>query len=242
MQRITLLFAALLVAFDVPRDAWSVERPSRGRTRFEVFGMLNEYASRVPDGATIEGFYSSEVETRPAVVAHFEELLREFCGEEHLAPKYEKKNYPQGGIAFVSPPIAEVIDKYYRTGALDESVFDDASDEDLLRYVAGAYLREGDRKKRAVLYMANAARKMRTVGVILARLGCKHVRMYSSRMKLIPTTYVLLFSPSPKVKTNLGILSEAALSDLGDPLDKVLSLEEEIGPNATAGRKPLLQK
>lgn len=207
--------------------ATSPEKASVGRAKFELYGMLNEYMARFCDGHTVERFYPHET----AVAAHFEEVLRQFCAEEHITPKYEKRIETEGHISFSSAAIAAAVDKYYPSGVLEESVFADASQADLLRYVAGAYQREGDEKKRAVLFMANAPRKMRTVGMVLARLGCTHVRMYSSRMTMVPTSFVLLFSPSTEVKSKLGIQAEVSLAELPDGLGRFLTLEEEIQAN-----------
>jgi hypothetical protein len=216
---LTILVASLCVSL----ASSLAEETLSGRARFELFGMLNEYMSRFPDGETIEGFYSSE----RAKAAHFDQVLRQFCKEEKLAPHYERRTLPEGQIVYLSKPIAEAIDIYYATGSINEAVFTNASDEDLLRYVNGAYFRFGD-KKRAVLYMPNGGRKMRTVGMVLSRLGCTRVRMYSSRMNMVPTAYVLLFSPTATVKARLGILAETSLGDLDDNLGKYLSFDEEI--------------
>jgi len=185
----------------------------------------------------IEAFYPHET----AIAAKFEKVLRQFCTEEHLPLNYEKKIGQEGAILFYSAEIAQSINKHYPKGVLDESVFADASQEDLLCYVAGSYLREGDDKQRAVFYMANADRKMHTVGVMLARLGCTHVRMYNSGNNSIPTSFVLLFTPNSLVKSKLGIQTEISLADLPDDLGKILSLEEEINgepyaaPNGSPG-------
>jgi len=199
-----------------------------GHTRFEVFGMLGEYVARDTDGIRIEefdGYYPTET----GAAAHFEKLLRAFCAEEGINPTFDKKVGSEGDIIFFSPAIAAVIDRHYTNGTLDESVFDGASDEDLLRYVAGAYLRFGDDKKRAVIVELNAGRKLHTVGIVLSRLGCSGVKLYYTT-NLVPASCVLVFSPSQRVKKRLGILKELAVSELTDHPDD-LELWVEIPPN-----------
>ena len=196
-----------------------------GHTRFEVFGMLDEYVGRFSDGQLIETFSGGET----ALAAHFERLLRAFCTEEGINPTFDKKVGQEGCIMFFSPAIADAIDRHYTNGVLDESVFDGVSDEDLLRYVAGAYLRLGDEKK-SVILGANAVQKLHTVGLVLHRLGCSGVKLYCTR-DLVPTSVILVFRPSQRVKKRLGIQKEAAVSELAYFKKNILELVEEIPPN-----------
>ena len=215
-----VLLAPLLGLWPWKARAGEAPPAPPGKAKFELLGMLNEYIERRTDGKTIEKFYGDDL----PIIPHFEEVLKQFCREEHLPAEYG----PMQGGDLTSPAIASAIDKYYRNGTLDESVFNGASEEDLLRYVAGAYLRFGDEKKRSLFLMYNAPEKMRTVGHVLAKLGCTKIRLYDSGYHLVPTTFVLLFSPSPKVKEKLGIRAEAVPGKIAPGLDDKLTFKEEI--------------
>jgi hypothetical protein len=70
---------------------------------------------------------------------------------------------------------------------------------------------------------------------VLSKLGCSGVKLYSTKMAMSLTSFVLVFSPSPTVKRRLGIQKEVAVSDLSE-FNNTLELEEEIPPNQASQR------
>jgi hypothetical protein len=213
------LFATLL-ATAIPALA-DVATPA-GRAKFEIFGMLDEYGGRYMDGSRVEGFYPSE----SALAEHFESLLPAFCAEEGIDGAFEKR-VDDGHTIFYSSAIAAAINRQYSNNGLKGSFFDGASTDDKLRYLKGTYLRYGYNKNIAAFCMADAPAKLHTVGVLLARLGCTHVELYSTGDTMVPTSLVLLFTPSPVVKESLGIEKVVTVSDLKEFRD-TLTLDQKI--------------
>ncbi len=237
MHRTLIAVSIALLASCVHRSGIAATpHADTGHARFEIYGMLGEYESRYSDGKRIEGFdgtFQYYLQETP-LAAHFERLLRAFCAEEGINPKFDKKIESSGSITitFFSPAIAAAIDCHYIDGSLDRSVFDGASDEDLLRYAAGAYLRFGHDKINGIT-AGNAFRKLHTVGLVLHRLGCSGVKLYYLK-ETVPTVVILVFSPSPRVKKRLGIQKEVAISEIVDSRTRTIELVKEIPPNPAA--------
>lgn len=179
----------------------------------------------------IDRFYPSEL----AVAHHFEEVLREFCAEESVPTDWHRERSKAGHITFTSRRIAALINSNYsvsvvwgfaseRSGTLAPSVLESASRADMLRYVAGSYTRFGDYKGRfknskstlrAFFLSPNSVTKFVLLRDVLVRLGCSNVRLYNDfGSNLVPTTYVLTFSPTAEVKAVTGIRHEISLPEL----------------------------
>ena len=186
--------------------------------------MLDEYESRPMDDASfIERFYPSEA----AAADHFEALLREFCAHESLPKDWHRAKGSAGHITFSGSRIAAAINtsysayaRYgfgsYRVGVVSRSVSRSASRADMLRYVVGSYIRFGDcdgrlnnskSAHRAFFNMANNHSKVCVLVDFLPRLGCTNIRYYTSE-NTVPTSSILLFSPSPEVRARTGIRHE----------------------------------
>jgi hypothetical protein len=198
---------------------------SGGRPRYELLGLLNEYGGRpLSDPFLVEDFYGSE----KAAANRFEKVLREFCADESLPQNWlrvKEKKEQGGGILFGSKEITASINTSYsvsphggflgeRVGVLSKSTLRSASRADMLRYVAGAYIRYGDLNSahRALFSMANNYRKMCVVVYFLQRLGCSDIRFYVA--DTIPAGLVLTFSPSAEVKAVTGIRREIRPDEL----------------------------
>lgn len=223
--------ALVLVSCSGPRSA-HVFDPSKGHARFEVLGMLDDYMCRpLGRGSFIERFYPGEA----AEADRFEKLLGEFCTEESLPAHWRRNKEKEGHITFSGLEIAKAINSNYKAfddgfythssigpaGMLSPAVLKSATEADLLRYVTGCYARCGDHAfladskapHRAVFSRPNCSRKFELLADVLERLGCSKIRLYHSQ-ELIPTTLVLTFCPSQKVKESTGIRREVSAAEM----------------------------
>jgi len=114
------------------------------------------------------------------------------------------------------------VDKRYgfggqRAGVLAPKVLRSASRADMLRYVAGTYLRFGDYQSahRAFFYAPNNFSKFCVLTDFLPRLGCSNLRFYDDTDTLsAPSVLVLTFRPSPEVEAVTGIRREVTVKEL----------------------------
>ena len=224
-----ILICVLLTGIQGPVQA--DELSNGGRTKFEIFGMMNEYLMTCAsfDGETIERFDSGEVDA----AARFKELLPAYCKEEGIAQGFISQASSDGSVTFISPIIARSIRSHYEegvfghgTGALKESEFANASNLDLLRYLRGVYFRN-NYKAAEVILAANASSETHHAGVILSKMGCTGVRIYVNES--VPNTFALIFSPTPKLRKFLGIKNTVMLEDMNKACGDRLKLREQIG-------------
>lgn len=228
-QCVLILICMFLTGIQGPAKADDLE--NGGRTKFEIFGMMDEYRMTCAtfDGETIEGFYSSEADA----AARFKELLPAYCKEEGIGQGFISELGSNGSVIFISPIIARSIRSHYEdggfgqgTGALKESEFANASNLDLLRYLRGVYFRN-NYKEAEVILAANAPSEMRRAGAILSKMGCRGVRIYINEN--IPETFALFFSPTPKLRKFLGIKNTVMFDDVNKACGNRLKLSEQIG-------------
>jgi len=200
------------------------------RARFKLFGTMDApYCGSVSDGNSLRT-YGKNPST--AAIADFKHLLRTFCKEEGIDAKIEEKTDRFGITTISSPTISAAINRYFLKGKLEASFFNGASEEELLSYAGSSYKWGcADDKKEPIIYGQNFNCTLHTVGVILCRLGCTQVKLYSTKDTMVPRCWVLLFSPSQKVKERLGIQKEAILADVMKEYRNMLLLEEEMRPN-----------
>jgi len=202
----------------------------KGRARYEILGMLDEYGGRpLYDAASIESFYGNE---KPAA-DHFEKVLGEFCAEESLPKDWRRADAGGGGrIEFTGTRIASAINASYTkdaragfglydVGVVSASVRRAASRDDMLRYVAGAYIRYGDpdhpsgpgADRRAFINVANNYTKLSLLTDFLTRLGCTNLRYYIDDSSA-PTGSLLAFTPTPEVKAATGVAREITEAEI----------------------------
>lgn len=214
--------------FQKKKPAPSVGRDSvhsRGNARFELLGMLDEYGGRsLEEAAPIESFYPNET----AKADHFEKVLGEFCVDEPLPKVWLRTKESAGHIVFFGRRIAESINSSYvadarygfgggKVGVLAPSAVRSASKAEMLRYIAGAYVRYGDDQSahRAFFRAANNGGKFCVLTDFLSRLGCDEIRFYDDHeAETVPTSCVLTFRPSAEVKAITGVLREVAPEEL----------------------------
>jgi len=195
---------------------------SRGNARFELLGMLDEYGGRpLDDAGSIERFYPAET----AKADHFEKVLGEVCADESLPKDWLRDKENAGHIHFIGKVIAASINSSYvadsrygfggdAVGVLAPSVLRSASKADMLRYIAGAYVRYGDDQSahRAFFSAPNNGGKFCVLTDFLSRLGCDDIRFYDDQAT--PTGGVLTFRPSAEVKAVTGISREITPEEL----------------------------
>jgi len=204
--------------------------PSKGHARFEVLGMLDDYMGRLLGrGNFIERFYPSQ----KVQADRFEQLLNELCAEDHLPKHWQRKKQKEGHITFTGMEIAKAINRNFEayddgfytrssigpTGRLSSAVFQSASQADLLRYIAGAQTRFGSSTHQAIFIGANCGNKFELLADVLARLGCSNIRLYCTQ-ELVPTTYILLFSPSLNVQERTGMRHEVTSAEIKERYSK----------------------
>ena len=210
----------------VPRNA---QLQARGDARFEILGMLNEYMGRNIEGDYIEGFFPDERSTAD----YFERLLRKCAVEEGLERRWIRNTGYQGHVTFTGAEIARFINKHYRTKessfvSIDPRVLRTASTDQKLRYIAGAYRRYGDGtgSRRAIFSEPNACKRMTLLADVLRSVGCGNVTLYSNAGSgYIPTSYILVFSPTDEVRKRTGIQRELSDKELN-----VLIHQAELQP------------
>ncbi|EDY16884.1 hypothetical protein CfE428DRAFT_5513 [Chthoniobacter flavus Ellin428] len=232
MHKLGFLFILAGLSFLLSASTIAQAGPPAGRARFELLGMLDEYEGRsLPDpahsapsdGFLIESFYGSEV----AAANHFEKVLREFCVEESLPQNWKRldeKETEGGHIFFGSTEITAAINTSFTAdprdplhGVVAAEVLRSATRADMLRYVAGAYVRFGDYQSahRAFFHAANNFSKFCVLTDFLSRLGCRHLRFYDDTdAGTAPSILVLTFRPSLKVKAVTGIRRELTAKEL----------------------------
>ncbi len=223
------IFCVLLGGFF--RDVQADELQNGGRTKFEIFGMMDEYGMDFSpfDGQRIANFYPNEA----ALAPRFAKLLDAYCTEEGVSHGFIEEEEPGGGVAFVSPAIAKSIRSHYekggmfgQSGTLRPSEFENASNLDLLRYLRGAYSRY-NYKESEVIIAGNSTSKVHNLAVILSKLGCKGVRFYL--YEAVPVSDVLIFSPTEKIRQFLGIQRTIRFDELSKGFEGGLKLHEQIG-------------
>ena len=222
MKRTLAIISAAVMVSCASRHQVGIQGPLNGHPRFEIFGMLDEYWGRQLADSRIESFYPDE----RTAADHFEKLLSEFAKDERVPPHWRRHVGSSGHVTFDNLAVAAAINSYYRidpdlstspstpAGTLDSKIFEGASRADMLRYIAGAYVRRGDGAglKRSLFCDANACYKFPMLAEILRHLGCRNVILYSNAgSDLIPTGYLLTFSATTEVRSALGI--EREISD-----------------------------
>jgi hypothetical protein len=229
-MRICRFYLALFVVGFCAREAAASDVRKDGLTRFEIFGMKDEYMMLDDamlhdfDGQTIERFYPSESEA----AAHFEKLLPAYCVEEGIGATFVKKVDSQNFTYFISPIIAEDIRRHYDKGILKKSEFGHASWPDLMRYVLGAYARY-NYKRSAIISAANSPYKIRNLAVVLSRLGCSDLRCYVD--DAVPTSNLVVFTPTKEIRQKLGIKKTISFAELNRAFGDHLKLRENFDSN-----------
>ncbi len=199
---------------------------SRARERhltgpmYEILGMLSEYTSRFdcytgePHPGLVEMFYPAELD----LADRFEKLLAAHAQITGMKRDWRRKIGKQGHVSFLSSLWANALNSFYvRVGkrwagssaveknwaTLDPAIFSNASKEDRLRFLQGAYSRYGSKDKSSAIEMANASFKVETIAGVLKKLACAHVTIFV--LPLLPHGYRVHFDPSPAVRERLGI-------------------------------------
>jgi len=187
---------------------------------YKLLGMLQEYISRFsyitgePYPDLVEFFFpypSSEA----ALADYFEEIILEYRAESQLQFEYTRETGSQGHVYFYSTELSSIINSFYikadgSLATLDRNVFCEASEENLLSYAEGAYMRFGIENKN-LIEMPNAPYKMVTIGCVLKELGCSNVAVYIPGPPPPtaggggPGSYTLIFEPNELVINRLGI-------------------------------------
>ena len=211
MHRLILFIMAVLLSACAHQAASTAEPVPSGSARYELFGLLSDdwittAFRRQGAGRTVERFWARE--SRPDSVARFERVLGEVCREEGIDPHFSKETDSQGFVFFYSAPLATFIEHQYTDGHLHREVLATASRGDLLRYVAGAYARAGDKQGAGIIY-PQSRDKAFSVGHALKTLGCSRVRVYFCEG--YPGTHIVTFSPSPLVRQSMGIRTAGKL-------------------------------
>jgi hypothetical protein len=206
-------------------------------TMYHMLGMLDEYISRGnywtgrPKPNLVEGFYPGETE----LADYFEALMLQFRDETPFPFDYSRETGDQGHHRFYSTELSELINSFYKgpngyQGTLYRKVFCEASEEDMLAYIEGAYMRYG--ASYSILNdnyidMANGTRKIVTIGYVLKTIGCDSVSVYVSSCEgCAPGISLVMFEPNQVVTDRLGIervisietLMEEHPTALGDPV------------------------
>ncbi|MHB1081354.1 MAG: hypothetical protein ACYC67_18300 [Prosthecobacter sp.] len=161
----------------------------------------------------------------PARADHFEKLLGEFCDEEGLPYHWRRKKHWRGFYTFTGKEIAQAINSCFEAykggcytqppgpyGSLSPAVFRSATQADLLRFVLGCKSRYCS-TNRALFNAANGGDTFMMLADALKRLGCTNIRLYLSK-DLVPTTTLLIFTPSKKVQDRTGIRHEVTYFEL----------------------------
>jgi hypothetical protein len=192
---------------------------------YQLLGMLEEYISRFnyytgePHPDRVERFYTSEGDSAD----YFEELIQEYLQECQVPFEYTRAVGPQG-IIFSSTDLSAIVNSFYikvtdHIATLDRNVFCEASEEDMLAYIEGAYMRYGIENE-SLIEMANAWLIMETVGYVLKELGCSHIAIFDTGATgAAPTVYAVIFEPSELVAHRLDIqriVTEADIAGTGE--------------------------
>jgi hypothetical protein len=215
LLNITILTMLISCSGIVPQNAQLL---ARGDTRFEMLGMLNEYMGRNIEGDYIESFFPDERSTAD----HFEGLLRKCVVEEGLEQRWIRNTGLQGHVSFTGTEVARFINAHYRTKvssfvSINPKVLRTASTDQKLQYIAGAYRRYGDDNglRRAIFGEPNAYHKMTLLADVLRSVGCSNVTLYSNAgSDYIPTSYILVFSPTYEIRKRTGIRRELSDKEL----------------------------
>ena len=191
---------------------------------YEILGMLSEYISRfdygtgepIPD--LIEYFYPHETNHADRL----ESLLKSHADMTGLRQDWRKEIGRQGHIYFYSSQWSRIINSFYikvdrTTATLDPTVFQQASQSEMLRFIQGVYVRYGNNDKRSAIRMANAPYKIETIASVLKKLGCSDIVIFV--LEYIPHSYQVHFNPSPIVIERLNIEQVALKPDMSDIKD-----------------------
>lgn len=162
---------------------------------YEILGMLNEYMSRFdyytgePHPGMIEWIYPVELD----IVDRFEKLLSAHAQITGLKKDWKKEIGKQGHVRFISPQWANILNSFYvkigdrwvtsdpsrkNWATLNPAIFENASQEEMLCFLQGAYSRFSLKDRSSAIMMANAPYKMETIAGVLQRLMCTHVKVY----------------------------------------------------------------
>jgi len=177
---------------------------------FEIFGMLDEYITRFkyrggePEPNLIERFYPGEVK----FADRFESLLGTHADLAGLKKDWTRKIGKQGHIGFYSRDWSAMLNSFYikvnnTVATLDMKIFTAATENEMLRFLRGAYERFGAEDKSSNILMYNAPFKTETIGLVLKKLGCRDVAVFW--LGGMPASYQVHFNPSSVVPKNLGI-------------------------------------
>jgi hypothetical protein len=177
---------------------------------YEILGMLGEYISRFsyydgePHPNLIEIFYPNEID----LVEPFENLLVAHADITGLKKDWKKEKGKQGHIMFYSSLWSNIINSYYikvekQIATLNTAIFDNASQNEMLRFLQGANERFGAKDKSSSIEMTNAPYKVETIANVLKKLGCKDIVIFV--LPALPHGYQVHFNPSPVVKKVLSI-------------------------------------
>jgi len=206
-----ITFGTVYINAEVGAD-WKKSRKDMYLTEpmFEILGMLDEYFGRFdpytgrlnPD--LIESFYPHEGKQADRL----EELLRVHAALTGTDKDWEREIGSQGHIFFHSQYLAKVINSFYVKvekidSTLNPAIFDHATQEEMLRFLQGAYARFGLEDKSSAIMMVNANYKIETIAMVLKKLGCTDVVIYELRG--LPSQYQVYFNPTSLVKKKLGI-------------------------------------
>jgi hypothetical protein len=217
---VVLVAASLVNASAVPGAASPTGDRHLTGPMYEILGILSEYISRFdcysgePHPDLLETFYPSELD----LADRFEKLLAAHAQITGLKRDWRRKIGKQGHVNFLSSLWSNALNSFYvRVGkrwpgsspvernwaTLDPAIFVNASREDMLRFLQGAYSRYGSKDKSSAIEMANASFKVETIAGVLKKMACVHVTIFV--LPLLPHGYRVHFDPSPAVRELLGI-------------------------------------
>lgn len=239
---ITLTFHLIAGAFCLASPANSTDTAStvESRAKFELLGLLGADRPQ-PNSGRIVTFFKNETE----LAVYFEPLLARFCEQEGIAPNYTKET-EEYGITYSSRAIAAALSLNYDfyEGVLNNDIFIEATDENLLRYIKGVYRGYAGPENANVIIMPIGFKTLKQVGLILAQLKCPSVKIFSNNptSESILTTHILLFTPTEIIARKLGIKKKVSIFDqeyFGLPIYdgtqfSAFVIEADLSPNRTS--------
>ena len=197
---------------------------------FNILGMLGEYISRFYafNGKPIPYYIIDFGPDDKSLINYFEKCIEEYKMTCPVDFDYTKELKPYGYIRFNSVKLVKIINAFYidinSTATLDSTIFNDASIDDMLNYIEGAYLRFGIKNKNRIV-IANAYYKIKTIAMVLKKLGCTDVITYS--IFSIPTGNSVIFKPNKLVRNRLKIKHILNKRDIQPDIDATKELMEE---------------
>jgi hypothetical protein len=185
---------------------------------FNILGMLGEYISRFyafhgkPIPYYIIGFGPDD----KSLINYFEKCIEEYKKTCPVDFDYTKEHKRYGYVRFNSVRLAKIINAFY--------IDINSTATDMLNYIEGAYLNFGIKNKNRIV-IANAYYKIKTIAMVLKKLGCTDVITYS--IFSIPTGNSVIFKPKKLVRNRLKIKHILTKRDIQPDIDATNELIEE---------------